>query len=49
MKKTKITPAQGKLGVLIPGFCGAISTTLIGGVWACRIAPAICSVSCQRL
>jgi len=32
MKKRKIASAKGKLGVLIPGFCGAISTTLIGGV-----------------
>ncbi len=36
MKKNKIAPAKGKLGVLIPGFCGAISTTLIGGVEAVK-------------
>ncbi len=36
MKKTKIAPAKGKLGVLIPGFCGAISTTLIGGIEAVK-------------
>lgn len=32
MKKNKVKPASGKLGVLIPGFCGAITTTIIGGV-----------------
>jgi len=36
MKKTKIAPANGKLGVLIPGLCGAISTTLIGGIEAVK-------------
>ncbi len=36
MKKTKIAPAKGKLGVLLPGFCGAISTTLVGGVEAIK-------------
>lgn len=32
MKKNNIKSAKGKLGVLIPGFCGAITTTMIGGV-----------------
>jgi len=32
MKKVNIEPAKGKLGVLIPGFCGAITTTIIGGI-----------------
>ncbi|GAB4033116.1 MAG: hypothetical protein Fur0012_12370 [Elusimicrobiota bacterium] len=32
MKKNKVKPASGKLGVLIPGFCGAITTTITGGV-----------------
>ncbi len=32
MKNKNIAPAKGKLGVLIPGFCGAITTTIIGGV-----------------
>lgn len=36
MKNKKIAPANGKLGVLIPGLCGAISTTLIGGVEAVK-------------
>ncbi|MCX5785312.1 MAG: inositol-3-phosphate synthase [Elusimicrobia bacterium] len=36
MKKTKIAPVGGKLGVLIPGVCGAISTTLIGGIEAVK-------------
>jgi myo-inositol-1-phosphate synthase len=40
MKKTKIAPAKGKLGVLIPGFCGAISTTLVGGVEAVKAGEA---------
>jgi len=30
--KSNIKPAKGKLGVLIPGFCGAITTTLIAGI-----------------
>lgn len=36
MAKTNIAQAKGKLGVLIPGFCGAISTTLIAGVEAVK-------------
>jgi len=40
MKKMKIKPAAGKLGVLIPGFCGAISTTLVGGVEALKAGQA---------
>ena len=36
MKKIKIAPPKGKLGVLIPGVCGAISTTLIGGIEAVK-------------
>ena len=30
--KLKISPAGGKLGVLIPGISGAVSTTFITGV-----------------
>lgn len=40
MKRRKIAPAKGKLGVLIPGLCGAISTTLIGGVEAVKAGTA---------
>lgn len=36
MNKAQIKPAKGKLGVLIPGFCGAITTTLIGGIEAIK-------------
>jgi len=36
MKNTKIAAPNGKLGVLIPGLCGAISTTLIGGIEAVK-------------
>ena len=33
-KKKKIAPAKGKLGVLLPGMSGAVSTTFIAGVEA---------------
>ena len=35
-KKFDIAPARGKLGVLLPGMSGAVSTTLIAGVEAVR-------------
>ena len=35
MTKTKVTPAQGKLGILVVG-CGAVSTTFITGVLMAR-------------
>ena len=31
-KKREIKPAEGKLGVLIPGLCGAVSTAFIAGI-----------------
>ncbi len=34
-ESTKVAPAEGKLGVLIPGM-GAVSTTLIAGVEAIK-------------
>jgi myo-inositol-1-phosphate synthase len=34
-KGTKILPAEGKLGVLLPGL-GAVATTVIAGVEAVR-------------
>ena len=33
-KKFKITPPKGKLGVLIPGIGGAVSTSFIAGIEA---------------
>ncbi|MEM4347956.1 MAG: inositol-3-phosphate synthase [Candidatus Anstonellaceae archaeon] len=46
MKRIKITPSKGKLGVLLPGL-GAVSTTFIAGVMLCRkgLAKPIGSVS----
>lgn len=35
-KKEKILPAKGKLGVLLPGIGGAVSTTFIAGVETAR-------------
>lgn len=35
-KEKKITPPEGKLGVLIPGIGGAVSTTFIAGVEAIK-------------
>ena len=35
MTKTKVTPAQGKLGILVVG-CGAVSTTFMTGVLMAR-------------
>ena len=34
-EKTKIKPAKGKLGVLLPGM-GSVATTLVAGVFAVR-------------
>ena len=33
-KKFKVKKASGKLGVLIPGISGAVSTTFIAGILA---------------
>ena len=35
-KGEEITPPQGKLGVLIPGIAGVVSTTFIAGVQPIR-------------
>ena len=35
-KKFKVKKASGKLGVLIPGISGAVSTTFIAGILAKR-------------
>ena len=40
-KKEKIAKAKGKLGVLIPGLGGAVSTTLIAGLEAVKIQSAM--------
>lgn len=35
-KGKQIAPPEGKLGVLLPGICGAVSTTFIVGVESCN-------------
>ncbi|HDD43601.1 MAG TPA: inositol-3-phosphate synthase, partial [Candidatus Desulfofervidus auxilii] len=40
-KKDKILPAKGRLGVLLPGLAGAVSTTFIAGVEAVRRGMAL--------
>ena len=40
-KKDNILPAKGRLGVLLPGLAGAVSTTFIAGVEAVRRGMAL--------
>ena len=44
---TKIAPAEGKLGILIPGM-GAVTTTFIAGVEAVRRGLASLGYVCRR-
>jgi len=50
MGKIRIAPAQGKLGILLPGL-GAVSTTFIAGVMLARknaLLPSEALRRCKR-